>query len=128
MMVFDASAIYAALSRNETKCLSGQCTAILAAYELGNIVWKNTVLRKVFSCDEAQGFAKVCQAMLEKMRVFSPSLENIMPIATRLHISFYDAAYVFLAIELKAPLVTIDKALSHKVHTLVKIISFDDLP
>ncbi len=121
MIIFDSSAIYMAISEGKTKQTAGEYTTMLAMFELGNIVWKKSILARVYSQKEALELLKACEMVLEKMRTSHPNLENIYHVAARCHISFYDATYVCLAEQLKAPLVTLDHKLADKVRSFVDI-------
>ncbi len=116
MKVFDSSAIYKAISSGQVKMLVGQCTSPLASYELGSIILKNSVIHKIYSSREAKELLGVCEIILEKMRIISPDLEDIYQVASKFHLSFYDASFVSLAIGQKTTLVTLDKKLAHKIH------------
>ena len=127
MMVFDTSAIYKSISSGKASHLVDQYTSYLAFFELGNIVWKNSVLGKVYTQKEAKELLSVCELVLEKMRVNYVDLNNVYHIAAQHHISFYDATFVCLAIDLKCPLVTLDRKLSVKVKSLLTILAFEDV-
>ena len=127
MMVFDSSAIYLAISQGKTQHLIGQYTTTLAMFELGNIIWKNSVLGKVYSQKEALELLEACELILEKMKMAHPDLDDTYRLAANCRISFYDAAYVCLAVQLKAALVTLDNNLVKKIHSLVTITPFERL-
>lgn len=121
MMVFDSSGIYKSISLGKAGQLVGQHTCFLAFFELGNIIWKNSVLVQTFSLKEAKELLSVCDLVLEKMRLNYVDFKDVYQVAAQYHITFYDAAYVTLAIQLKCPLVTLDNKLISKVKTAVKI-------
>ena len=122
MIVFDSSAIYMAISQGKTKQLAGEYTTALAMFELGNIIWKQSVLAKVYSQKEALELLKACEMVLEKMRISYPNSEDIYHLAVRCRISFYDAAYACLAVQLKAPLATLDDKFADKIRSYVDIV------
>ena len=125
MMVLDSSAIYKVISINRLGLLSDQYTSSLAFFELGNIIWKNSVLAHIYSQKEALELLNACEMALDKMRVGYSDIDKIYKIATHHHISFYDASYVCLAIDFKLSLVTLDIKLSQKISSMVDILSFD---
>ncbi len=125
MTVIDSSAIYKIISTDRFALLSDQYTSSLAFFELGNIIWKSSILAHVYSQKEAVELLSACEIALDKMRVGYSDLDKIYKIAAYHHISFYDASYVCLAIDFRSPLVTLDDKLAHKVSSIVNILSFE---
>ena len=125
MIVCDASAIYKAIKSNCLDRLVGQSTSAVAVYELGNVVWKNSVLSKTYDQREANALLNICENALEEMRVVHSDLNDIYRMAEKYRTSFYDAAYICLATDMNIPLVTLDQKLAQKVSTSVQVISFD---
>ena len=126
MMIFDSSAIYAAISQGHSEKMFGHGTSTLAAFELGNIIWKEGVLAKRFSVQDGQDLCELCQKILERMHVAHPAMQDVYVLAARLKISFYDAAYLALAVEAKAPFITIDQRLADSSRDVVDVLSFDE--
>ena len=127
MNVFDSSAIYKAIKSNRHAVLNQGYTSPLAYYELGNIVLKNSIQFKFYSPKEAHEILGICDIVLGQMRIVNPDLKDIYAFASKLRLSFYDAAYVCLAQKLDMPLITLDKKLINKVHTFIKVLSFESL-
>ena len=127
MNVFDSSAIYKAIKSSKHAILSQGYTSPLAYYELGNIVLKNSTQFKFYSSIEAQDVLEICDIVLGQMRIINPDMKDIYVIASKLHLSFYDATYVCLAQKLNMPLITLDKKLTHKASSFVKITPFENL-
>jgi predicted nucleic acid-binding protein len=125
MNVCDSSTIYQAIHLNQPQCLVGQCTSALAVYELGNVVWKNSLIGKKYSQEEAAGLLVGFEQILEEMRVVHFDLNDIYKMAAKFKISFYDAAYVALAVDMNIPLVTLDQKLAQKAAHSIKVLSFD---
>ena len=125
MTVVDSGVIYECVRLAKTRPLTGQYTTSLALFELGNIVWKNSVLVRTYSQKDACQLLSGCEIVIEKMRVSYSNLEHIYQLSARHHISFYDAAYVCLARDLKVPLVTLDIKLTQKIGSAVDILPFD---
>lgn len=125
MTVFDSSAIYKVIKSAKMAQLYGQYTSSLAFYELGNIIWKNSMVHKVYNQHEALELIASCGFVLEKMNLIDVDMENVYKIAAYHHISFYDAVYVCLAKELKFPLVTLDLKLTQKVVDVINVLSCD---
>lgn len=125
MIVCDASAIYKAIKSNRLDVIVGQSTSSVAVYELGNIVWKYSVLAKIYDHKEASDLLNICEGVLEEMRVVHNDLNDIYRMAEKYRASFYDAAYLCLAADMNIPLVTLDQKLAQKASGSVKVISFD---
>ena len=125
MIVCDASAIYKAIKLNCLDRLAGQSTSAMAVYELGNVVWKHSVLSKTYDQREANALLNICENVLEEMRVVHNDLNDIYRMAEKYRTSFYDAAYLCLAADMNVPLVTLDQKLAQKAASSVKVISFE---
>lgn len=125
MIVCDSSVIYQAVRLRQPEHLAGQCTSALAVYELGNVVWKNSIIGRLYSQEDAAGLLNVFEQVLEEMRVVHSDLNDIYKMASKHKTSFYDAAYVCLAADMNVPLVTLDQKLAQKAASSVKVIAFD---
>ena len=91
-----------------------ESTAI-AAYELGNVVWKDLHLFKKLTLEEAELLLTVFHQALLRIRI-EPQLDiserlEVLRNAAIQGISYYDSCYLTSAICLKATLVTEDKKL-----------------
>lgn len=126
-MLFDASSIYAAIGKGKTSSLKGFYSVILARYELGNIIWKETILRKTYSVGEGISVVNFFDKVLSEMKLLHPDLDAVFKTAVQFHLSYYDASYVYAAINAKIPLVTEDEKIKDKAGKLLKIYSFDDI-
>jgi len=123
--VFDSSAIAILLKRTgekAVKILKNQQTLDLARYELGNIIWKESVLRKTISIEEAISKAKHLAKLFKIMEIFKIETDmdfaETMKIASKLKLTFYDAAYLYVARKNKLKLVTEDKELKEKAEKI----------
>ena len=90
-------------------------TTAIAAYELGNAVWKDLHLFKKLTEGEARLLLTAFHETLLRLRV-EPQLElaerlNILANANRCDLSFYDSSYLTAAMRLEATLVTEDVSL-----------------
>lgn len=98
--------------RKENKQLIEGWTINLTFYELGNAVWKQVYAYKTNDENEAN---KLLDALTEVfMRLRKPEKENsleILKIALKEGLTYYDAAYIQAAIENKLAQVTDDKQL-----------------
>jgi len=90
-------------------------TTAIAAYELGNAVWKDLHLFKKLTGEEARFLLTAYHETLLRLRV-EPQTElaeclNILENADQYNLSYYDSSYLTAAIRLEATLVTEDKSL-----------------
>lgn len=88
-------------------------------YEVGNSIWKNTQLTDKDAESAINSFLRL------GIQLFPPSMgraSRSMKIAKERKISFYDAAYLQLAEELNAALLTTDEKQSQAGRGLVKIV------
>ena len=119
--VLDSSAIAILLSTFKEKAISlikGRITLDLAYYELGNVLWKEAILLKRINKKEARERAKEVGLILsemEVMRISDPEeLVEIMSLALKSKLTFYDSVYLFITRKLNASLVTEDSKLIKK--------------
>lgn len=127
MMLFDASSIYTAVSKGKAAALKGFYSVILARYELGNIIWKETVLRKTYSASEGISVVNFFDKILSEMKLMHPDLDAVFKTAVQFHLSYYDASYIYAAIDAKIPLVTEDKKIKDKAGKILKVYSFNEI-
>ncbi|MGL3709575.1 type II toxin-antitoxin system VapC family toxin [Leptospirillum ferriphilum] len=93
-------------------------------FEVGNFL-KSALRRGRIGEEEWFGLAEALQALPIEMDSESHHLvwESLLPIALRLDLSVYDAAYLELALRHELPLATLDRDLRFKAKTLgVKVI------
>lgn len=125
--LFDSSAIFRAIKENNVEVLSGNFTLELARYELGNIIWKDYVLRAQISKEEARIMAKTIKKTLNIMEVQNAAgnEEEILQTAIELRITFYDAAYVYFAKAKELQLITEDSRLIKRATATLKVLTLD---
>lgn len=88
-------------------------------YEVGNSIWKNTQLTDEDACDAVIAIQRL------GIEVFPPKLERTsraMKIARLRRTTFYDAAYLQIAEELNAALLTADEHQATAGKGLVKVV------
>jgi predicted nucleic acid-binding protein len=127
MKVFDASSIFTAVREKKTDILKNSFSVVLARYEIGNVLWKETSIRKLYTAEEGKTLINFFDRVFSEMKLIHPELEDVYTTALRLQLSFYDASYVHAALKLKLPLVTEDKKIKEKAHHLLLIQSFADV-
>lgn len=127
--IFDSSAIFQAIKENEIDLLIGNYTLELARYELGNILWKIFTLQAKATEQEIKTLAKIIKQSLDLMEItqITGCEEEILDTATRLQITFYDAAYTYNAKIKKLPLITEDLHLLKKITPYTKAITLSDI-
>ena len=126
-MIFDASSIWLAVSKEKFEILKDKFSAELVKYEIGNVLWKKVVLEKIYSLEEVLFLADFLQKILNKMNLLIPEIKEVLEMAVKLKINFYDASYLALAKKLKMPLITEDRLLKEKSKRIVKVYSLREI-
>jgi predicted nucleic acid-binding protein len=123
VVVVDASVVIGATSPDEgsPNALSllarafeaGAISPALFAYEVENVLLVKE-RRQAFSSSDRQRTSDVIASLPIDIRAVDPERvrNRIASLATRTGLSVYDAAYLDLAIEIGAPLATLDRRLS----------------
>lgn len=127
--VFDSSAIFRAIKENEIEVLVGNCTLELARYEMGNILWKNYTLQAKATEQELKSLAKLIKQTLNIMEIVQVncSEEEILDIATKMKITFYDASYVYYAKTKELTLITEDGELLKRIIPHIKALKLNEI-
>jgi predicted nucleic acid-binding protein len=122
--LFDASAILYFIERNEPELMAGRYTSDLALYELGNAIWKESVLLKRLNAEERNRVLGMVSRVLGLMKVLRAEGQErrIMDVAAQLRITYYDATYVHMARAVGARLVTVDRKLARRAKPLVEVV------
>lgn len=126
--LFDASSIFKAVKENLVEALMGDYTLEIARYELGNVLWKENVLRGNISDEEVLVLARLVKDTLGLMRLLQVDCheEQILDTARSLKITIYDAAYVYYAkqtvgfTQAQAPKATIPASFFHHEKRLMR--------
>jgi predicted nucleic acid-binding protein len=96
----------------------GMHTLDLTRYELGNVIWKECVLKSVISDEDARSKARHVIKVLRTMNIEEISSEEdfneVMNLAIELKLTFYDASYLHIARKEGLTLVTEDRELRKK--------------
>ena len=90
-------------------------TINLAYYELGNALWRECLLLKKISLEEAQKSLGLMYAILEKMQITpidSDTGAEVLEVAYKFSLTFYDSAYLTEAKENGKTLITDDNKLA----------------
>jgi predicted nucleic acid-binding protein len=127
--LFDSSAIFRAVKENKIEVLTENCTLELARYELGNIIWKDHALQAKISEQESKLMAKTIKHTLAIMNVIgiASNEEEILDIAIKLKITFYDASYAYFAKAKELRLITEDSRLIKRTTATLKVSTLDSV-
>lgn len=116
--MFDASSILILtreLGEKVVDVVKENWTASLAYYEVGNALWKECGLAKRLSVDAAVKVLEFMFSLLNLMKVVDVRAVDLgvktLSEASKLNITYYDAAYLMVARELEKVLVTDDEKL-----------------
>ena len=114
IFLFDSNVIYR-LIREAPDIALGKLTEgstiYLAYYELGNALWRECRLLKKINIEEAEKSLDLMYALLELMQIATVNSKKgteIIGVANRFNLTFYDAAYLAEAKDNSETLVTDD--------------------
>jgi len=117
--VFDSSAllnIIRVLGANALGYLRGNYILTLTFYEVGNALWKETTLLKRITTEEATTLLNLLSNTCRVLNIVAPKDPlKALKLACALKITYYDSAYVTVACERNATLVTDDRELREKI-------------
>jgi predicted nucleic acid-binding protein len=105
-------------------CLQDSLVLDLTFYEVGNAIWKEIILTKFLTPDDAKALEKVAQTIFARTDQIASSTESfsgILEIAKNEKLSFYDSSYIYFAKEKGLKLVTEDKKLNVKAQKYVDV-------
>jgi len=125
--LFDASAFLELVRRK--RLVANNYILDLTIYEIGDAIWKEVILFKALSQDEAIEFMKNMANIINKMNVIhiKEDLDEIMKIAIQEKLTFYDAYYLYSARKNKLILVTNDKKLYNAAKNKIQVLNSYDL-
>ncbi len=126
--LFDSSAIFRLIRDNNIDLLVGGYTIKLAQYEIGNIFWKEARLHKRISEQEAKHLLSDAYTAISAIEVREmANAQQVLELALKLGTSFYDASYLYEAVQLKVPFITEDEKLKQKVEGSIKTMLVDEI-
>ena len=122
--LLDANA-FLDLVRRKKRMIVDQYILDLTIYEIGNAIWKEVVLFRTLTKDEAIQFMMDLMNIIQKMNIIRihGDLNEIMGLAIEKHITFYDAAYLYFAMKKGLVLVTNDKKLFNAAKDKIKVLN-----
>ncbi len=117
--VFDSSAllnIVRILGADAVDYLRGNYILTLTLYEVGNALWKETTLLRRISAEEAIKLLNLISDTCKILNITAPEDPlKALRLACTLKITYYDSAYITVAYEQNATLVTDDRKLREKI-------------
>lgn len=119
-MIFDASSLYILLKRKELRTLRDSSTLDLAFYEVGNSLLKE-LRRKLITSQTFTGMLNVLGGIGEVMVVRNfreLDVEKVSEVSMSAGLTFYDGAYLTLALASRDTLVTNDEYLREKARKI----------
>ena len=127
--LFDASSVIYALKLRSLKALYDNYIQWLTIYEVINALWKEAILTKAISPQEASEIVKLFTKTVEFTKILSPHPyeDEILSTARELNVTAYDASYIVLAGKNGLTLVTEDRKLRTKAEKLVKAVSLTQI-
>lgn len=96
------------------------------AQEVGNALWRATRLCRISEADAEEALRALGDMRIELHELSWAQTAQALSIACDLDLTIYDTSYVFLAGELKVPLVTADKTLYEVGRKRFKILHIKD--
>jgi len=128
--LFDSSSIFIAFKRDKEDLLLDNYTINLAIFELGNIIWKEAYVFRSMTIKDAVEILDMFSEILSTMKIIEiRSLKReILNLAVEMGVSYYDAAYAYVAKDKNLILVTEDKRLRNALsESGIKVINLDQL-
>lgn len=127
--LFDASSIYVIVKAEKAQLLILNGTCDLARYEIGNILLTERHRRKIINETEQRSLLDIITRSLNLMITLSVSgsEQEVVDLAIKYNLSFYDAAYVSLAKKKDAILITEDAKLEKKISSYTEVTTAADL-
>ncbi len=128
-LLFDSSSIIQALKLRRPEILYRNHTQHLAIYEALNALWKETLLTRSLTPQEARILAEILSEILENMGIHTihPYEAEVLAEAVELGLTAYDASYVVIARRNGFTLVTEDRRLRDKAGDGVEVTSVEEL-
>ncbi|MCX8183370.1 MAG: type II toxin-antitoxin system VapC family toxin [Crenarchaeota archaeon] len=124
-LLYDASALLNVIrlrKQNAYRLLKDSLILRIAKYEVGNALWKETLLQKRISVEEAFETMILLDKVLKIMRIVDLSNNDLaFKLAHELQITYYDAAYIVASTENNAKLVTDDTKLTRKIQENIEV-------
>ncbi len=127
-LLFDASSLVYALKTRRLNLLVDNYALDLTVYEVLNAFWKEAVLLKHISVEDAVKLSSVAAKAMGLMKLIDiRGLEEaVVKAAAELRLTAYDASYVVAAERHGLTLVTEDRRLAARASGRVRVMSLDE--
>ena len=126
-LLLDASAIVNLIGYGKLDTFVYGVVPPLAKYECMNVLWREAVVRKVISREEAKKLNEQLIWFFDVLDTYEPDGEKVFELAVKENITVYDATYLEAAIELGIPLVTDDEKLKNVAAKYVETFESDKI-
>ena len=117
--LIDTSALYPLLISGVPFNAEECAVSSLTEYEIGNVLWRESQQKKLKDPARIAAIFSEALAPLRKFEV--DSLANVLEVAIKWHLTFYDASYAYLAETENLRLVTADMDLLKKCKVAISI-------
>lgn len=109
-----------------------QDSSILALtyYELGNAIWKESTITKFLTAKEADSLGMVAKDVISRVSRMdneADAFPEILRMARKERLSFYDSSYVLTAKDKGLELITEDRRLREKARNYVDVRAIESL-
>ena len=94
--------------------------------EVANTFWRATKLNRISAADAKEALKALNDIRIEVHELDWAQTAQVLDIACDLNLTIYDASYIFLAKETKAPLITADQTLYETARKWFKILHVKD--
>jgi len=128
--LFDSSSIFIAFKRDKEDLLLDNYTINLAIFELGNIIWKEAYVFRSMTIKDAVEILDMFSEILSTMRIIEIKAlkKDILNLALEMGLTYYDAAYAYVAKDKDLILVTEDKRLRNALsESDIKVMNLNQL-
>ncbi|MEM2234674.1 MAG: type II toxin-antitoxin system VapC family toxin [Desulfurococcaceae archaeon] len=129
MYLYDASAILNLVKRGELRVFLGGHTLDLAIYEVANAVWKECYLLGKIKIETAYKVIELVSRIFDVLNLHSVKgfEKEVMDIAVKEGVTFYDASYMYMAMRNKLTLVTDDRKLMSVARKYVNVVTTGEI-
>jgi len=129
LYLYDASAILNLVKRGELRVFLGGHTLDLAIYEVANAVWKECYLLGKIKIETAYKVIELVSRIFDVLNLHSVKgfEKEVMDIAVKEGVTFYDASYMYMAMRNKLTLVTDDRKLMSVARKYVNVVTTGEI-
>lgn len=132
--LLDASSFILLIKKADAKtaieCFKDSLILDLTFYEVGNAIWKESLLTNYLTHKQAEQLGTLAQTILAKISQItneSEDFQKILEVARTEKLSYYDSSYIYSAKKTGLSFVTEDKELKLKAKKYTTIHAIGDL-